>query len=212
MQERVMIPKFALTPPTLENKNIQTFYPSRSEDQEVRQVSELDDRRKRALLIGELSHELLQYLPEIQHERREADGEKILARRAPDLDIETRTEILRSVLEVLEDPQARMIFGENSLAEVDVTARLATGKVVRGRIDRLTQVDNEIWIADFKTDRSREGFAEKYLRQMALYCVALQSLYPGQIIRCFLIWLSQGKIDEISSALLDEEIKQILQQ
>ena len=212
MQERVMIPKFALTPPPPENKKIQTFYPSRSEDQEVRQVSELDDRRKRALLIGELSHELLQYLPEIQHERRQADGEKILARRASDLDIETRTEILRSVLEVLEDPQARMIFGENSLAEVDVTARLATGKVVRGRIDRLTQVDNEIWIADFKTDRSREGFAEKYLRQMALYCAALQSLYPGQIIRCFLIWLSQGKIDEISSALLDEEIKQILQQ
>jgi ATP-dependent helicase/nuclease subunit A len=163
-------------------------------------------------LIGELSHELLQYLPEIQHERREADGEKILARRASDLDIETRTEILRSVLEVLEDPQARMIFGENSLAEVDVTARLATGKVVRGRIDRLTQVDNEIWIADFKTDRSLEGFAEKYLRQIGLYCAALQSLYPGQTIRCFLIWLSQGKIDEISSALLDEEIKQILQQ
>ena len=109
------------------------------------------------------------------------------------------------------NPQARELFGESSLAEVDVIATLAPGKVVRGRIDRLAQVENEIWIADFKTDRTLDASAKKHLHQIALYRAAVQSLYPGKIIRCFLIWLSQGKIDEIISSLLDEEIKQILQ-
>lgn len=211
-RDQEIIPKFALTPPALEHKKNQTLYPSGSEDLEIRRMSGLNERRQRALLIGGLAHELLQYLPDIQHDRRQTHGEKILERRASDLDIETRTEILYSVLELLEDPQVRVLFGANSLAEVAVTATLAIGKVVRGRIDRLAQVEDEIWIADFKTDRSLDALAEKHLRQIALYRVAVQSLYPGKSIRCFLIWLGQGKIDEIASTSLDKEIKQILKQ
>ncbi|NBS34344.1 MAG: double-strand break repair helicase AddA [Methylocystaceae bacterium] len=209
-REREVIPKFALTPPPPESEKNKTLFPSRPENLELLCVSGLDERRKRALLVGALSHELLQYLPDVQHERRQTHGEKILQRRASDLDIETQTEILSSVLELLDDPQAHNLFGENSLAEVDVAATLAAGKVVRGRIDRLAQVENEIWIADFKTDRTIDSFSEIHLRQIALYRAAIQSLYPGKIIRCFLIWLRQGKIDEIASSLLDEEIKKIL--
>lgn len=206
-----IIPKFALTSPAQEDKKIQTLHPSRSENLDGLKISALDEGRKSALLIGQLTHELLQYLPDIPRERRRAHGEKILERRDSALDVDTQTEILSSVLELLENPEARELFGESSLAEVDVIATLAPGKVVRGRIDRLAQVENEIWIADFKTDRTLDASAKKHLHQIALYRAAVQSLYPGKIIRCFLIWLSQGKIDEIISSLLDEEIKQILQ-
>jgi len=205
------IPTFALKSPPLESEKYQALYPSRSENLELRSVIVSDERRKRALLIGTLSHELLQYLPDTHYALRQTQGQKILERRAPDLDIETRAEILSSVTRLLEDPQARNLFGENSLAEVDVMATLATGKVVCGRIDRLAQVEEEIWIADYKTDQSLKTSAKKYFRQIALYRAAIQSLYVGKVIRCFLIWLWSGEIEEIASALLDEEIRKIIQ-
>lgn len=41
---------------------------------------------------------------------RQTQGQKILERRAPDLDIETHAEILSSVTRLLEDPQARNLL------------------------------------------------------------------------------------------------------
>lgn len=89
-------------------------------------------------------------------------------------------------------------------------ATLATGKVVCGRIDRLAQVEEEIWIADYKTDQSLKTSAKNIFARSRV-----QSRYSIVIRResysLFLIWLWSGEIEEIASALLDEEIRKIIQ-
>ena len=98
------------------------------------------------------------------------------------------------------------------MAEVDVAAVLPSGQTIRGRIDRLAQVGDEIWIGDFKSGRRAENLSTSNLRQMALYQAAVQPLYPEKHIRCFLIWLQDGLVEEVAEPMLQDEIARVLGQ
>ena len=165
-------------------------------------VEKLSPRRAQALEEGRLLHRLLQFLPDVAAaSRRDAALRDLSAQGvAPD----RVKHLAQSVFRVLDDPSLAPLFGENSVAEARVAARLPGpdgGFVdIAGAIDRLAETSDSIWLVDYKTGTAG---AAGYVAQLALYRAAIALLYPGKSIRCFLIFTSGPQVEEILEAKLD---------
>lgn len=162
---------------------------------------------------GALIHKLLQTLPDLAPERREASARRYLETQA-ELSQDQRTEILAETLAVLNDARFAPIFGPGSRAEVAITGRapdLPAGITVNGQIDRLVVTDHEILIIDYKTNRppptDPKAVAAVYLGQMAAYRALLRVLHPGKPVRCALLWTDGPRLMELPDALLDAVLK-----
>lgn len=155
------------------------------------------------LLVGRLTHALLQHLPNCAPARRQEAAMRFLALRGPGLDEARRADIARAALAVIDDPQLAALFGPQSAAEVDIVAALDDGLFISGRIDRLAETEEEVSIADFKTGRPRALPEDEHLRQLALYRAAVAPMYPGKRLRCFLVWTQNATAIEAGSAALD---------
>jgi ATP-dependent helicase/nuclease subunit A len=62
------------------------------------------------------------------------------------------------------------------------------------RIDRLVELDEAVWILDYKW-RCLDSEREAYWRQLARYAAAIESLRPGRPVRTALV-LSDGSLLE----------------
>ncbi len=174
--------------------------PSRPDGDEPAMRSPLgeDDgaRFKRGLLI----HRLMQTLPDLPPDAREAAARRYLARPAHELTAERQDEIARETIRVLTDPRFARLFGPNSRAEVEVVG-LVTGRALSGRVDRLVIEDDAVWIVDYKTNRPPpvrvEDVPPVYVRQMDAYRAALRAIYPDKAVRCVLLWTDTPALMEV---------------
>lgn len=70
-----------------------------------------------------------------------------------------------------------------------------------GRIDRLVERSDDVWIVDFKSDASG-GFdtvPAAYVTQLGAYVAALGNSFPGKRLRPFLLWTAAPKLEEIDA-------------
>lgn len=162
---------------------------------------------------GALIHKLLQTLPDLPPERREASARRYLESQA-ELNEDQRAEILAETLAVLCDARFAPIFGPGSRAEVAITGKapdLPAGVTVNGQIDRLVVTDSEVLIVDYKTNRppptDPRAVAPVYLGQMAAYRALLRVLHPGKPVRCALLWTDAPRLMELPDPLLDAVLK-----
>lgn len=106
----------------------------------------------------------------------------------------------------MQSPEAVILFGPHSRAEVPISARLGA-RVLSGQIDRLAITEDSVWLVDYKTGRqppaSADSIPESYLRQLALYRAALAPLYPGKIIKPVLLWTYGPIFMPVNPAQLD---------
>jgi ATP-dependent helicase/nuclease subunit A len=140
---------------------------------------------------GDLIHRLLQLLPDVAPEVREAAALRLLARE-PGLTDAQRAEMAAAALGVLNDAQFAAVFGPGSRAEVAV-AGLAPGVgPISGRVDRLLVEKGRVLVVDFKTNRPAPARIEEadpaYIRQMAVYVAVLQTLFPDRPVEAALVW------------------------
>jgi ATP-dependent helicase/nuclease subunit A len=169
-------------------------------------------------------HRLLQSLPEIPAEGRADAAQQFLARCQDDLAAEDRAEIERSVCDLLDDRRFADLFALGSRAEVPIAGRLvyADGRPlpVSGQIDRLVVTDDEVLIADYKTNRStnrpapqnlQEALATHapYVAQLALYRAVIGRIYPEKTVRAALVWTDVPELMEIPAAALDAELTRL---
>ena len=140
---------------------------------------------------GTLIHRLLERLPEVSPEGREAAALKWLARSAADLAEDVRQEMVQAALKVLQEPGWEHLFSADALAEVPIAA-LVGDQVIAGTIDRLLVESERITLVDFKTARrppaSLAEVPVAILRQMAAYAAALEKTYPGRRIEAALLY------------------------
>lgn len=164
------------------------------------------------LAIGRLTHVLLQHLPQCAPERRSNAARRFLDARGAQLDEARRVELARAALAVIGNEQLAPLFGANSIAEVDIAAKLDApqGEIaISGRIDRLAVTEREVFIADFKTGRPRGEPGPEQLRQLALYRAAVAPLYPDRKLRCVLVWTQDASVVEPSLEALDAALREI---
>ncbi|ODA67779.1 ATP-dependent helicase/nuclease subunit A [Methyloligella halotolerans] len=167
---------------------------------------------------GRLIHALLEHLPQIPVEAREAAAARFIAVRGADLPEGLRDDIVAESLAIAGHPDFSALFAPGSLAEVPVVARIGRGETARllsGQIDRLVLSEEAVLILDYKTNRppplEPEAVAPAYISQLAAYRIALKDLYPNKEIRACLLWTDGARLMEIPEAQLAQAETKILQ-
>ncbi|MEE2565207.1 UvrD-helicase domain-containing protein [Hyphobacterium marinum] len=205
------LPDWALTEAAEEHAGPRPSAPSRlAEDEEPPALSPLlaaDDHRFRR---GNLIHKLLQTLPDLAPDAREASALRYLERQ-PDLTDSDVRAITAETLRVLDHAEFAPLFGPGSRAEVAISGTVA-GLPVRGQIDRLVVTSDAVLIIDYKTNRPPphrvEDVAPLYLAQMAAYRALLQAIHPGRPVRCALLWTDGPRLMELPAEALDAALPQ----
>ena len=143
-------------------------------------------------LRGNLTHKLLQLLPEIPAQKRKQASTAFLERYGSELNADIQTQIIEETLQILENPEFVELFGPKSQAEVPITGEIAGKGLISGQIDRLCITDDEILIIDYKTNRpppkNESAVPQIYLEQMQTYAAVLEQIYPGRKIKACLLW------------------------
>lgn len=165
--------------------------PSKPSEAEPHIFSPLNKNDPHRFRRGNITHTLLQFLPDISHDRQPDTARLWLEKNAHDLPDHMRRSILKETLAILDNPDYAMLFGPESHAEVPVTG-LMDGKVLSGQIDRLYIAEDAIWIIDYKTNRPSpkkpEDIPNIYIKQMRAYANALKNIYPNRVVKAYLLW------------------------
>jgi ATP-dependent helicase/nuclease subunit A len=183
--------------------------PSDTGDDEPLRFAARGDRDA-ALRRGNLSHRLLQSLPDIPPERRDAAARAFFAKET-DVTPESSETITRQVMTVLGDKRFAPLFAPGSRAEVSIAGKvMRNGELqsVAGYVDRLAVTEAEVLIGDYKTNRPPPrriaDVPPSYIRQLALYRAVLQKIYPTKMVRAALIWTETPDLMELSQDVLDD--------
>jgi ATP-dependent helicase/nuclease subunit A len=173
-------------------------------------VREADAKKEGGKSRGILLHRLLQSLPELPLEAREAAALRYLAQTAPDLAQAEKEKLAREALAVIASPDCTEIFGPESRAESELIARIADGAreiKIPARLDRIKVSDRLVTFADFKSDAFVPGslaeIPEHYIAQLSAYRAALAQAFPGRALRALLIFTAALRVFEIPEESLE---------
>jgi ATP-dependent helicase/nuclease subunit A len=166
---------------------------------------ERGEAREKAITRGTLVHRLLQSLPDIAREAREAAAQHYLARHAKDFTDDERSAMVAQLLALLDDSRFGALFAPGSRAEVPIVGRIGEPPLlVSGQVDRLVVTPQAVLIADYKSNRPVPATPPPaYVAQLACYRAVLAKLYPDRPVRAALVWTEAPDIVEISSSALD---------
>jgi ATP-dependent helicase/nuclease subunit A len=188
--------------------------PSDTGDDDAHRAGDPGDRDK-ALRRGTLLHRLMQSLPDIAPERRAAGAKSYLTKQ-PDVSDADRAELTIHAMRILDDARFKPLFAPGSRAEISIVGELTLPSetiAVAGQIDRLAVTDDDVLIADYKTNHPPPAriadVPPAYVRQLALYRALLQKIYPTKAIRAALIWTETPELMELSSQLLDDALARV---
>ena len=155
---------------------------------------------------GVLIHRLLERLPDITPEAREAKAAAWLLRNAADFSPQDREEMLARALAVIAEPAWAALFSPAALAEVPLAATVG-GQVIAGTADRLLVEADRVLVADFKTARRPPATLEEMpratLRQMAAYAAALERIYPGRTVEAAVLYTQAPRLIAIPTQVLE---------
>lgn len=210
--EKIALPAWLTSNAPQEKPAQSSIAPSRAGDDETARPS-VSGAPSLARLRGLLAHRLLQSLPDIPPRRRNQAAEEFLARRGRELPAEDREQIAQKVFGVLDDARFAALFAPGSRAEVPLVGKLHINgqwRRVTGQVDRLAVTQDNVLIADFKTNRPvLEAAPPDYLTQLALYRAVLVKLYPRRSVHAALVWTETPEIVELSDGVLDASLTQI---
>lgn len=194
------VPQWLFEPAPMEQRPPRPLVPSRLDDDDYGDAP-ADIAMRKAALRGKLIHALFERITDgaaLEH------AEKWLAMQNVGADID-RAQILREVRTIVEDPAWAVFFGPEARSEVPLVAVVGT-TVINGRIDRLVVEPGLIRVVDFKTGRqvpaAEDAVPVPYLRQMAHYRAALQTIFPGNAVEVSLLFTHAPRLITLSDAIL----------
>ena len=164
--------------------------------------AETRQRFRRGLLI----HRLLQTLPDLDAAARPDAAAAFLAHAAPELDAVIRASLASECLALFALPEAALLFGPTSRAEVPITGRVGDA-VVAGQVDRIAVTDTVVHLVDFKTNRPPparvEDMPAMYRRQMSLYAAILRQIFPDRAVRASILWTDGPRLMNLPANMLE---------
>ncbi len=162
-----------------------------------------DEAKRRGTLI----HLLLEALPSISPQYREATAGKIFRHHAAGLDAAQKTELLDEVQSNLGNHETAFLFEEGTLSEVGIAAQWEH-QAIDGQIDRLVIESDRILAVDFKSNASvpkgPEETPEGILRQMGAYAEALSQTYPKHRIETAILWTKTASLMHLPHNIVTE--------
>ncbi len=183
-------------------------------------ISPLQLSQGNRFLRGQLTHALLEHLPEIEEKYWEDAARKLVQTRGMDASQALKESIIQETIEILRHSEFAPLFGPQSQAEVSLVAKIPPSEtgghplMITGQIDRLVVLEHEVLIVDYKTNRpppkTPEDVAETYVIQLVAYRKAVGDIIPGKPIRCALLWTDGPDLMEISSQMLDLKERELV--
>ncbi len=141
---------------------------------------------------GNITHKLLQFLPDFDESVQENAAQKFVQKHAGDLSDMLQDNIVREVMGILQHDDYAPFFAKGSIAEVSVTGLMDDGRIVSGQIDRLIVTDDEVWILDYKSNRpppeNPKDVQAVYKKQLIAYRDSIVQIYKGRSVHCALLW------------------------
>ncbi|HEY1980318.1 MAG TPA: double-strand break repair helicase AddA [Xanthobacteraceae bacterium] len=203
-----------------EARPAEALAPSSVFDEEIGRVgfaaASIADRRK-ALQRGRIVHRLMQALPDIPPERRQAATDRYLASAAMDFSEAERAAMATQMFTILGDARFAEVFTPGSRPEVPIVGRIARAGakpiLVTGQVDRLIVTADAVLIADYKTDSyvpQKLDEVRPYVTQLALYRAVLARLYPGKARRAALIFTTGPVLKELPADILDAALSEVV--
>ena len=148
---------------------------------------------------GIAAHKLLELLPEIEtHMRRQAAERYIEGYKETIKDTKTRSNIVDSVMQILEDEKYAFLFSKQSKAEVPIIGKINNSPVL-GQIDRLVFHKGDIWIIDYKTGTPQPTIPKTYQKQLTTYKTLLENIFPNSKIHAAILWTMNQSIIHLSA-------------
>jgi ATP-dependent helicase/nuclease subunit A len=161
--------------------------------EEFGDLNALKNRQK--ILRGKIFHEILASIGNLVQEDKDKQLKVGLAKAGLLSSFSGDLSSLETIIrKLLEQKTARKFFYVADgmvFQEKEILDRFGATK----RIDRLIVKENEIWIVDYKT---KGDDAVDYKGQLDGYKEIIKEIYPGKIVRCFIIFLEEAKIEEIN--------------
>lgn len=188
--------------------------PSRLVDDAAPVSAPFGTDRRAALQRGRLIHALLQNLPNLPLDTREAYAERFLSR-AGDLTDAERTEMFDVTFKTLNQPEFAHVFSPGGRNEAAIVGTLPNGDMINGRVDRLIISSDSVDIIDYKTDRPAPKSADQidlsYIVQMAAYRAVLKQLYSEDThkVNCTLLYTDGPVMIPLPDALLSESLNRL---
>jgi ATP-dependent helicase/nuclease subunit A len=171
-------------------------------DKEPSALSPLDKKGEYRFRRGNITHKLLEILPDLPRHLWEEAAKTYIYKTAEDIPIKIRDNIIFETISIMKDPKYSFIFGPNSFAEVPVTGQLDQGILINGVIDRLVILDKEVFIVDYKTNRpppkNSKDIPEIYQKQMKSYSDIVRKIYKDKKIRSYLLWTDGPNLMEVN--------------
>lgn len=201
----VALPDWAFQPAPIEARPPRPLAPSSVGEDDVSDPPPSAAMRT-AAERGRLIHALFERLPALPPDRRATAADRWLSAVGQVADKTVRSELIETVMAVLDDPAHRDLFGTNSLGEAPISAIVPGGYVIAGTVDRLLVEPDRVRVIDFKTGRRVPlGINEVpvfHLRQMAAYAEALRVIFPGRRIEAALLYTAAPRLFDLSEAVL----------
>ena len=161
-----------------------------------------------ALRRGRLLHLLLEHLPGVAEEARAAQAATLLAGSPDPVSPAEAQTLLAEAQAVLHNPELAFLFTDDTLREVDLTAELAPGLRLHGRLDLLHIAPDRVLAVDFKTNATvpddSAAVPDGVLRQMAAYDHALRRIYPDRPVECAILWTAPARLMALPGGLLSD--------
>ncbi len=202
-KDKMAAPSWLMKPMPEEPFPPRPLTPSRPSEKEAPALSPLEAKNDYRFKRGNITHKLLQLLPDLPADRRLAAAKRYVARPGHGLSEKVQDSIVSETMKILTHPKFAAIFGEGSMAEVPLTGLVGVKTLLSGQIDRLLITDEEILIVDYKTNRPpptrQEDVPAIYRNQMQAYADALKMIYKDRPIRSALIWTDGAELMEIST-------------
>lgn len=190
--QKIETPDWLFKPMPIEPSPPRPLVPSRPSGDNVPVLSPLQSDNQKRFLRGNITHKLLQLLPDITPENRATSAKRYVAMPVHGLSDKVQDSIINETMTILNHPDFAPIFGAGSVAEASITGLINGNQMVSGQIDRLLITDEEILIIDYKTNRppptDPKDIPQIYINQMRSYRTVMQEIYPAHIIKTALIW------------------------
>ncbi len=196
-RERLPLPAWVATALPVEPAPARPLAPSRPSDLEPAVKSPLVRKSDQRYHRGRLIHALMQWLPDVESDKRATLAAKYLKQPAHGLSVQEQGETWREVERILNDDKFAAIFGPGSRAEVSLSG-LVGETTISAQVDRLLVGDDSVLIIDYKSNRpapkSVGAVPEIYYKQMRAYAAALRVIYPDKKVEAALLWTDEARL------------------
>ncbi len=162
-------------------------------------LEKLEPQNTVSLDKGILFHRILEQANYLDNKDLEIFMHKLLSHHN-NLSEKNKLDIIKSVRNIIGNPNFAFLFQGVSMNEVSISGHIIENgnvELVSARVDKIIKTETQVFIIEYKFSKKKDKIPANYIKQMQIYKLLLQSIYPKHEIASYLIFSDSGDIIKI---------------